>query len=106
MGFGTTLALSRSSKNMVARVALTATLVLLLLGAAARADWTIDSSESQASTSAGVERRHVVVSAPASGGEATIELALFSTKSVSVRVVDNPSGDELGSVAKRIRLFA
>src|SRR5438128_5170494 len=106
MGSGTTLALSRSSKSMVARVALAATLVLLLLGGPARADWTINSSESQASTAAGVERRHVVVSAPASGDEATIELALFSTKSVSVRVVDNPGGDELSSVAKRMRLFA
>jgi len=91
---------------MVARIALGAALLLLLLGDLARAAWTISSSESETGAAAGVERRHVIVSDPASGDEATLELALFSTKSVQVRVVDNPDGDELGPVARRVRALA
>ncbi len=91
---------------MVARPALGAALLLLLLGAPAHAEWTISSSESEPGSAAGVERRHVIVSGAASGDEATVELALFSTRSVAVRVVDNPGGDELGSVAKRMRTVA
>jgi uncharacterized protein YigE (DUF2233 family) len=91
---------------MVARSALGAALLFLLLGDPARAAWTIASSESEPSTAAGVERRHVIVSSAASGDEATIELALFSSKSVAVRVVDNPGGDELSTVARRIRTLA
>ena len=90
---------------MVARIALGAVLALLLRASSAAAAWTIASSESETGTAAGVERRHVVVSHPASG-EAKVELALFGTKSVQVRIVDNPGGDELGSVASRWRALA
>src|SRR5215212_8336859 len=88
---------------MVARSALAAAFLFLVLGDPARADWTVTSSETELGPAAGVERRHIVVSDAASGSEARIELALFSTKSVAVRVVDNPGGDELSSVAKRMR---
>jgi exopolysaccharide biosynthesis protein len=91
---------------MVARSALAAAFLFLALGDPARADWTVTSSDSEPGPAAGVERRHIVVSDAASGGEARIELALFSTKSVAVRVVDNPGGDELSSVAKRMRAVA
>src|SRR4051794_17403839 len=91
---------------MVAKSALGAALLFLLLGDSAEAAWTLSSSESEPSTAAGVERRHVIVSSPDSGDEATIDLALFSSKSAAVRVVDNPNGDELSSVARRIRPLA
>jgi len=90
---------------MVARSALAAFL-FLLLRVSLRAEWTIDPSPSEPSTAGGVERRHVTVANAGSGNEATIELALFSTKSVAARVVDNPGGDELISVAKRTRALA
>jgi hypothetical protein len=90
---------------MVARVALAAVL-FLLLRVSLRAEWTIDPSQSEPSTAAGVERRHITVANAEAGTEATIELALFSTKSVAVRVVDNPGGDELISVAKRTHALA
>jgi exopolysaccharide biosynthesis protein len=91
---------------MLARSALSAAFLFLLLGDLARAAWTISSSETEPSSVAGVERRHIIVSGPASGDEATIELALFSSRTVAVRVVDNPRGDELSSVAKRIGALA
>jgi exopolysaccharide biosynthesis protein len=90
---------------MVARFAV-ATLLFLLLGNPSRAAWTVASSENEPGISAGMERRHVVVSGPASGDEATIDLALFSTKSVVVRVVDNPGGEELSAVARRLHSLA
>jgi Phosphodiester glycosidase len=91
---------------MVARTAIAAALFFLLLGDPARAAWTIGSSESEPGTAAGVERRHVVVANADSGNEATLELALFSTKTVAIRVVDNPGGDELRSVVRRLRPLA
>src|ERR1044071_3161219 len=91
---------------MAARTALVAALVFLLRAISAVAAWTVASSESEPGTAAGVERRHVIVSGAAAGDQATLELALFLTQSVSVRVVDNPGGNELGSVAKRIRALA
>ena len=90
---------------MAVRFSLTVALLLLCL-AGSRAGWTVDSSESQSAASGGIERRHVVVTDKASGDEATIELALFSTRSIAVRVVDNPGGDELGAVARRTRALA
>ena len=91
---------------MAARSTLAAALLFLLLGVQVRAEWTISSSESEPGSAAGVERRHVVVSGPAPGDEARIELALFSPKSVAVRVADNPGEDELSSVTKRMRAIA
>jgi exopolysaccharide biosynthesis protein len=90
---------------MVARFA-AAALLFLLLGDPARAGWTVASSESEPGNAPGIERRHIIVSGSAAGDEATIDLALFSSKSVSVRVVDNPGGDELSAVAKRLRPLA
>lgn len=91
---------------MVARFALGAALLFLLLGEPARAEWTLGPSESEPGTAAGVERRHVSVASAELGEEATIELALFSPKSIAVRVVDNPGGDQLSSVARRLRPLA
>ncbi|HEX8076304.1 MAG TPA: phosphodiester glycosidase family protein, partial [Chthoniobacterales bacterium] len=90
---------------MAGRSFLTAALFLLLAGRGLAA-WTISSSETEAGPAPSVERRHLVVSDRASGEDATIELALFSPRSVAIRVVDNPGGDELSSVVKRMRAFA
>src|SRR5205814_5820118 len=48
-----------------------------------------------------------VLSETAGGERATLDLALFSTKSVVLRVTDNPVGDkDLASVMKRTRGLA
>lgn len=91
---------------MAARAVLGALLFFLLFANPAQAEWTIGSSQSEPGSAAGVERRHVVVSGAASGDEATLELALFSPKSAAVRVVDNPGGDELAPVARKLRALA
>ena len=91
---------------MAAKTALIVALVLLLGANPAKAAWTITSSENEPGTAAGVERRHVIISDPASGNEARLELALFSPKSVQVRVADNQGSDLLASVARRLRALA
>jgi uncharacterized protein YigE (DUF2233 family) len=89
---------------MAARSSLTGTLILLLLARSASADWSVSSSEAEKSSAAGVEHRHVVLAETESGDEATLELALFSTKAAVVRVTDNPGGNEdLASVMRRVR---
>jgi uncharacterized protein YigE (DUF2233 family) len=92
---------------MAVRSSLTATLILLLLATSACAEWSVSSSETEKGAAAGVEHRHVVLAETGNGGEATIELALFSAKSAALRVVDNPGGDqELAAVMRRSRGFA
>jgi exopolysaccharide biosynthesis protein len=70
------------------------------------AAWTIDSSQDE-SGRAGLEHRHVVLAETAANGEAILDVALFSTKSAALRVIDNPAGDEeLASVMRRSRGLA
>lgn len=74
----------------MARFALHFAVAFFLIGSA-RADWTVAAIEKERGSSGRVEHRHIVVIEDA-GDEATIELALFSTKSATLRVIDNPTG--------------
>ena len=79
----------------------------LFLAGSARADWTVTSSKTERSAQAGVEHRRVVVSEKGGGSEATIDLALFSSKSATIRVIDNPQGEEdLSGIARREKAAA
>jgi uncharacterized protein YigE (DUF2233 family) len=78
-----------------------------LLGGSARADWTVASSQAERASGAGVEHRRVVLSESETGEKATLELSLFSSKGVAVRVIDNPTGaDDLAAVMPRERGLA
>lgn len=77
------------------------------LVATARGDWTISSSQTERGAAAGVEHRRVVVTDSGTGEEATLDVALFSTKLATVRVIDNPTGeDDLAAVMRRSRGLA
>lgn len=92
---------------MAVRAALTGTLLILLLAPLASAEWSVTSSEAEKGSAPGVERRHVVLAEADTGGDATLDLALFSTKSATLRVADNPDGNEdLASVMRRTRGLA
>jgi exopolysaccharide biosynthesis protein len=92
---------------MAVRSWLTAALFFRLLALSAGAAWGVSSSESEKGSAASLEHRRVVLIETASGEKATLELALFSPKSVVVRVADNPAGDEdLATVIKRARGLA
>lgn len=67
-------------------------LLALTLGVA-RADWSVVSAESEFSTEKRVEHRHVVAG-DGTGGEATLDLALFSMKTATLRVIDRPKADD------------
>jgi exopolysaccharide biosynthesis protein len=74
------------------------------LASAARAEWTVASSEAEGGTVAGVEHRRIGVTESETGEEARLNLALFSTRSATLRVVDNPTGaDDLAAVMRRTR---
>jgi exopolysaccharide biosynthesis protein len=88
---------------MAVRFSLTATILVLFL-AAARGEWTVGSSEAERSLVPGVEHRRIILGEAVLGEEATLDLALFSTKNATLRVVDNPNGsDDLAAVMRRTR---
>ena len=81
--------------------------VAWFLVATARGDWAISSSQTERGAAAGVEHRRVVVTDSGTGEEATLDVALFSTKLATVRVIDNPTGeDDLAAVMRRSRGLA
>jgi hypothetical protein len=64
---------------------------LLVLTATAQADWTILSSASEPGRG-GVVHRHVVLENGAAGEHVAVDLAVFSTKSCTLRVLQNEDG--------------
>lgn len=91
---------------MAVRFYLTAAFLLLFLSVS-RGDWKVSSAETETSSVAGGEHRHIVLSETGPGEEATLDLAFFSTKSASLRVIDNPKGEnDLATVARRARAIA
>jgi exopolysaccharide biosynthesis protein len=91
---------------MAVRFFLTAAFLLLFLSIS-RGDWKVSSAETETSSIAGSEHRHIVLSETGSGEEATLDLAFFATKSATLRVIDNPKGEnDLAAVARRARAIA
>jgi hypothetical protein len=66
---------------------------LLAVAANAQADWTILSSVSEPGRS-GVVHRHVVLENGARSERITVDLAIFSTKSCTLRVLQNRDGED------------
>ena len=66
----------------------------LLLIESARAGWAVTSSQTESAGRGGVEHRQVVLTESENNERATLDLALFSTKSVTLRVIDNPAGED------------
>jgi exopolysaccharide biosynthesis protein len=81
-------------------------LLFLAVAATAHADWTILSSASQPGRG-GVLHRHVVLENAANSEGVIVDLAIFSTKSCTLRVVQNKDGaDSLGEVMKHEKCLA
>ena len=91
---------------MAVRFSLTVA-ILLLAFAVSRAEWNVSSSETENSSIPGLEHRRIVLNETGSSEDATLDLALFSTKNATLRVVDNPKGDhDLAAVMRRTRGIA
>jgi len=67
-----------------------AALLFLAVAATAHADWTIAAATTEGSRD-GVQHRHVVLEDGETSESATVDLALFSTKSCTLRVIDQPT---------------
>ncbi|HEX8898644.1 MAG TPA: phosphodiester glycosidase family protein, partial [Chthoniobacterales bacterium] len=85
---------------MAVRFSLTVAVFLLSLGVSC-AGWKVSSTENEPAN--GIEHRRLELIETISGESATLDLALFSTKAATARVLDNPSGDDLATVARRSR---
>lgn len=82
-------------------------LLLVFLAGSAQAGWNVTSSQLERGTTAGIEHRRIVMSDSDTSEGATLDLALFSTKSAAVRVLDNPTGnDDLAAAMRRERSLA
>ena len=78
----------------------------LLLGSA-RADWTVTASQTERGAAAGVVHRRIGLTESETSERATLDLALLSTKSATLRVIDNPAGqDNLATVMRRENCLA
>lgn len=79
----------------------------LFLAGSVRADWNVTSSQTERGTVAGIEHRRIVLSESDGNQGATLDLALFSTKSATLRVIDNPAGEgNLAAVMRRENCLA
>ncbi len=67
-----------------------AAIIFFLVAAAAQASWTIISAQTEASDF-GLQHRHVLLENSETGDRATVELAIFSSKLATLRVLDQPS---------------
>ena len=83
-----------------------ALLALLLLTASAQAQWRVVSSKSEFGASRRMEHRRVVARND-SGEEATLDLAIFSSKTATLRVIDDPEANSnLAETMKREKCLA
>lgn len=90
---------------MAVRILLTAAVLFLSLGLSS-GGWKISSTEAEPGSAGGVEHRRLELVETVSGEDATLDLALFSAKAATVRVIDNPSGDDLAVVTRQVRAIA
>ena len=82
-------------------------LLALFLAATVRAEWTVTSSQTERGPAAGVEHRRIILTESEINQRATLDLALFSPKSATLRVIDNPTGEnDLATVMPRENCLA
>ena len=77
-----------------------AALLLLAVAATAHADWAVRSSDSEPGRG-GIAHRHVVLENASANESAVVDLAIFSAKSCTLRVIDNPTGETLSATMPR-----
>jgi hypothetical protein len=70
---------------------LSAAIFVLLFFSTAKGQWTQISSQSEPSPVRGLEHRYLVAEHSGSGERASLELAIFSTKSCRLRIIDQPN---------------
>ncbi len=74
-------------------VATLAIVFLFCLGPGVRADWAVNSLARQTGPAGAIEYRHYSLGKADSGDEVEVQLALFSSKNATLRVLDQPNAD-------------
>jgi hypothetical protein len=82
-----------------------AALLLFAVAATAQADWAIRSTDSELGRD-GIAHRHVVLENAGANESAVVDLAIFSAKSCTLRVIDNPTGETLSDTMPREKCAA
>jgi exopolysaccharide biosynthesis protein len=77
-----------------------AALLLFAVAATAHAEWTIRSSDLEPGRD-GIAHRHVVLENAGANESAVVDLAIFSAKFCTLRVIDNPTGETLSDTMPR-----
>jgi uncharacterized protein YigE (DUF2233 family) len=82
--------------------------LIFALATAAHAQWTPVSSETERSPVRGLEHRYLVFENTATGERVSAELAIFSTKSCRLRIIDQPSEErvDLSEMMEREKCLA
>lgn len=75
-------------------------LLLFAVAATAHAEWTIRSSDSEPGRE-GIAHRHIVLENASPNKSAVVDLAIFSARSCTLRVIDNPTGETLSATMPR-----
>jgi Phosphodiester glycosidase len=73
-----------------------AALLLFAVAATAHAEWTIRSSDSEPGHE-GIAHRHIVLENASAKESAVVDVAIFSAKSCTLRVIDNSTGETLSA---------
>lgn len=93
-------------KNMVAKRAFFAAAFLFAFAFTARGEWQIADSKVETAR-AGVEHRHLSLRDPVSGAEEVVELAQFSYRNATLRVIDDASrSSDLAATMQRVGAIA
>jgi len=77
-----------------------AALLLLAVAATAHADWRIRGTDSERGRN-GIVHRHVVLENASANKNGVADLTIFSMESCSLRIIDNPSGENLSDTMER-----
>jgi exopolysaccharide biosynthesis protein len=79
----------------------TAVFLFLFLAQSVHAEWTVTTSETDKGATPNVEHRQITLRESSTENRVTINLAVFSMRSSTLRVIDNPSAESLETIAKR-----
>ena len=82
-----------------------AALLLFAVAVTAHAGWSIRSSDLEPGRE-GIAHRHVVLENASANESAVVDLAIFSAKSCTLRVIDNPTGETLSDTMPRKKYAA
>ena len=89
------------------RINATALLLLLFCAASVRAEWRIVSAQPEGTAAGGVVHLVTQAEEAASGARATLHFAIFSPKTATLRVIDDPEVDDsLGAIMAREKCVA